>query len=272
MPINIPTHNINSSYSINIEKISHENSYDFNTIHKHNYFEILFFEKGGGYQLIDFDKVPIKDNSCYIVKPKQIHLLKRSSEADGLLIQFTQETLSTDSFSFLKSFTKSEVVFEQDSILSHSFFSQLHNILSIQKSKSFFYKEKTVHLLSSLLYTLEEQNIKLKNKKLHALTIDFIYLVEEHISRLSVAEYAEKLHISTKKLTQIIKSELNSTPLKYIHAILILNIKRDLAFKQLTHKEIAYNYNFDSPSNFSIFVKKHTGLTPTQLQKQLIQQ
>lgn len=270
MPIDIPIHNLNTSYSINIEKISHTNSYDFNTVHKHNYFEILFFERGGGYQLIDFNKIPIKNNSCYIVKPKQLHLVKRNADADGLLIQFTPETLFNTSFSLLKSFIKSEVVFEEDMKLSNHFFSQLENILSIQLSNSFFYKEKTIHLLSSLLYTLEEQNVQLKNEKLSTLTVDFIGLVEENVNALTVAGYAEKLNVSSKKLTKTVRSELNSTPLKYIHSVLILNIKRDLAFKQLTHKEIAYNYNFDNPSNFSIFVKKHTGFTPTELQKQLI--
>ncbi|CAL2102346.1 AraC family transcriptional regulator [Tenacibaculum sp. 190130A14a] len=269
MPIDIPTHDLNTSYNINIEKISHDNSYDFNTIHKHNYFEILFFEKGGGYQLIDFEKIPIEDNSCYIVKPKQIHLVKRNSDADGLLIQFTREMPFSDSFTLLKSFTKSEVIFEEDSALSEVFFSLLNSIIDIQKSKSVFYREKTIHMLSSLLYSLEEQNIKSKKNKLNEVTIHFIDLVEKHISNLTVSEYAKELSISTKKLTEIVKSDLNYTPLKYIHNVLILNIKRDLAFKQLTHKEIAYHYNFDSPSNFSIFIKKHTGLTPTKLQKQL---
>ncbi|WP_442264780.1 helix-turn-helix domain-containing protein [Tenacibaculum sp. ZS6-P6] len=272
MPVDVPIHNLNTSYNINIEKISHDNNYDFNTIHKHNYFEILFFEKGGGHQLIDFEKIKIKNNSCYIVKPKQIHLVKRNANADGLLIQFTPETLFSDSFSLLKSFTKSEVVFEKDIDLSNYFISQLKSISAIQKSKSYFYKEKTIHLLSSLLYTLEEQSIKMKNEKFSAITVNFIDLVENNINNISVSEYAKRLHISSKKLTQIIKTELNSTPLKYIHDILLLNIKRDLAFKQLTHKEIAYNYNFDSPSNFSIFIKKHTKLTPTELQKQLISQ
>ena len=270
MPIDVPIHNLTTSYAINIEKISHTNSYDFNTIHKHNYFEILFFEKGGGYQLIDFNKIPIKDNSCYIIKPKQIHLVKRNIDADGLLIQFTPETLFSNSFSLLKSFSKSEVVFEENTSLTHTFLNHLNTIFNIQKSESLFFKEKTTHLLSSFLYTLEEQIIELKsNKPINNLIIQFIDLVEENINKLTVSEYAKRLHISSKKLTQIAKSELGITPLKYIHDALILNIKRDLAFKELTHKEIAYNYNFDSPSNFSLFIKKHTGLTPTELQKQL---
>ena len=44
----IPTHNINENFTINIEPISYQNPYDFNRIHRHNYYEILFFNKGGG--------------------------------------------------------------------------------------------------------------------------------------------------------------------------------------------------------------------------------
>ncbi len=272
--MNIPIHNLETSYNINITPISHSNGYDFNTIHKHNYFEILFFEKGGGHQLIDFNNIPIENNSCYIVKPKQLHLVKRCPDADGLLIQFTREMLFTDTFSLLKSYSKSSVIYEQNSSLTIDFFPLLNRILEIQKSKSTYFKEKSIHLLSTLLYSLEE-NIKNQNTETNEITekvTEFTDLVDEFITEKSINEYADLLNISSKKLTQIIKKELNTTPLKHIHDILILNIKRDLAFKELTHKEIAYNYNFDSPSNFSLFVKKHTGLNPSELQKKLLVQ
>lgn len=270
--MNIPIHNLEASYNINIEPISYNNGYDFNTIHKHNYFEILFFEKGGGYQLIDFDNIPIKNNSCYIVKPKQVHLIKRFTEADGLLIQFTNEMLFTNTFSLLKNYSKSSIIYENDLNLTKEFFILLNRILNIQRSKSEYFKEKSIHLLSTLLYSLEE-NIKDQDKEKNIVTkkaAKFIDLADEFITHKSINEYAKLLNISSKKLTQIIKKELNTTPLKHIHDVLILNIKRDLAFKELSYKEIAYNYNFDSPSNFSLFVKKQTGLTPSELQKKLL--
>ena len=271
---NIPIHNLETSYNINITTISHSNEYDFNAIHKHNYFEILFFEKGGGYQLIDFNNIPIKNNSCYIIKPKQVHLVKRFPDADGLLIQFTGEMFFTDTFSLLKSYSKSSIIYERNSNLTNSFFILLKSILEVQESKSEYFKEKSIHLLSTLLYFLEESTEN-KNTKTNTITekvIEFTELVDEFITEKSINEYADLLNISSKKLTQIIKKELNTTPLKHIHDVLILNIKRDLAFKELNHKEIAYNYNFDSPSNFSLFVKKHTGLNPSELQKQLLVQ
>ncbi len=274
MTEDIPIHSLTTAYNINIESISHNNSYDFNTIHKHDYFEILFFKKGGGYQLIDFDKITIEDNSCYIVKPKQLHLVKRFTDADGLLIQFTKEMLFTEAFTLLKNYTKSSVLYKQNIKLTNQFFILLNTIFDIQKSKSEFYKEKSIHLLSTLLYSLEE-NIAKNNKNVKKTTktiIHFIDLVDVYINTKTINEYAQFLNISSKKLTQIIKAEFDITPLKYIHDVLILNIKRDLAFKELSHKEIAYNYNFDSPSNFSVFVKKQTGLNPSELQKELMRQ
>ena len=53
--------------------------------------------------------------------------------------------------------------------------------------------------------------------------------------------------------------------------MLLIAIKRDLVFKKQNYKEIAFNYHFDSASNFSIFIKKHTGKTPSQLQESLRQ-
>ncbi len=272
---NIPIYDLESDYKINIEFISHDNHYDFNEIHKHNYFEILFFERGGGYQKIDFTTIPIKDFSCYIVKPGQLHLVRRDVNADGLLIQFTETMVLPDVFvnslSILKLHLGSEILFEKNEEVIKQFLNLLNSIQLFQENKTLFFKQKTIHLLSNLLYTLEEFTIQQKGKIRandgNILISRFIDLVERYLNKLSVNEYAEKLNISPKKLTGIIKEEFNSTPLKYIHRIVLLNIKRDLVFKTLSHKEIAYNYNFDSPSNYSIFIKKQTGKTPTQLQE-----
>lgn len=273
----IPIYDLNTSYSINIEAISHDNGYNFNEIHRHNYYEILFFQKGGGYQFIDLKKIPIKNNSCYIVKPNQIHLVKRNSNADGLLIQFTSKMILPDVFlttlSTLKKQIGDTVLFENDEVNTQKFINYLHSIQQIQTEKSTYYKEKSVHLLSNILYSLEETSSKKSvgaNTKTDKIIFKFIELAEEHLNALSINEYAEKLHISTKKMGVLVKNQFGITPLKYIHNLLLLNIKRDLIVENLSLKEIAYKYNFDSASNFSLFVKKHTGNSPSELQKELI--
>ena len=272
----IPIHDLNLSFHINIEAISYANDYDFNKLHKHNYFEILFFKKGGGYQLIDFKKYPIKDNSCYLIKPNQIHLLERTADSDGLLIQFTENMVlsSTNNlvFSMLKSYVDNAILFENDVTLSTHFIKTLELIAGIKKEKSLFYQEKLLHYLSILLLSIYEKTAAIQNKSIQidGALIQFIDLVDQKLNSISVTEYANALNVSTKKLTTLVKEHFDITPLKYIHRILLLRIKRDLAFKGSSLKEIAYSFNFDSPQNFSLFIKKETGLSPSELQKKII--
>lgn len=270
-----PIHDLSICNAINIESISHENQYNFKELHRHNYYEVLFFFKGGGYQIIDFEKIPVKSYSCYIVKPRQIHLLKRNEEADGLLIQFNYEAILSEktisNFTYLKSHIRSPVIFEALKKESDFFFPLLKEIQKIRNEKSTYYKEKTISLLSYLLYCLEELSNK-NHRKTHKDKIvnTFSELVEIHLKSWNVKNYASELNISVKTLGNSIKKNYGLTPLKYINNILLINIKRDLILGELSHKQIAFNYGFDSPSNFSLFVKKNSNLTPTQLQKKLI--
>src|SRR5687768_12323236 len=92
----LPVHSLNRDEApVQIRHIEHKNPYDFTREHRHTYFEIFFFEKGGGSQLIDFVELPVKEQSIYIVYPQQIHLLKREPKATGRLIQFGEEVISS---------------------------------------------------------------------------------------------------------------------------------------------------------------------------------
>lgn len=273
----IPLHNIKDEFTINIEPISHKNTYDYNVVHRHNYYEIMFFVKGGGYQLIDFDRVPIVDNSCYLIKPRQVHLVKREEEADGFLIQFFNTSVFSEdvsSLSTLQYHSDVKVIFENDKLLTDKCISFLNLIRDITSVGGVFYKQKSIHLLSTLIYELEECTIKkgrLNNTNDRSL-IKFTELVNQNLNTKTVNDYAKKLNITSKKLTDVVKSNYGVTPLKFIHNAVLLEIKRDLMFKDTNLKEISYNYNFDSPSNFSLFVKKNTGLSPSDLQKELLNQ
>lgn len=275
MQSKIQTHDINKNYDIIVTHISHNNKYDYTRIHRHDYFEILFFETGGGYQLIDFDKITILDNSCYIIKPKQIHLVKRNKKANGLLIQFKSKTIFSDSFldslNLMSRFISSPIIFEKQEKSTIIFNEKLLEIKNNIDKKSTFYKQKNEHLLSNILYSLEEilQEKKIFQGKKNILHIKFIELVEQNINSISISEYAERLSVSQKKLTFEVKQFMGVTPLAYIHNILLLNIKRDLAFKEITLKEIAYSYNFQTPSHFTNFIKKMTGMPPVNLQKEI---
>ena len=89
-------------------------------------------------------------------------------------------------------------------------------------------------------------------------------------SKRKVVDYAEMMGCSTDRLTALCKSSFGKTPLKLVHEELLLEIRRLMLLNQLSLKEIAFRLNFDSPANFSAFVKSATDKTPAELQAQLI--
>ncbi|HTF04460.1 MAG TPA: hypothetical protein VK826_10555, partial [Bacteroidia bacterium] len=67
----LPVHSLETTEQIiHVRPIEYNNPYDFTREHRHDYFEILFFDTGGGEQLIDFVQHPVVANSCYIVFPQ----------------------------------------------------------------------------------------------------------------------------------------------------------------------------------------------------------
>ena len=94
-------------------------------------------------------------------------------------------------------------------------------------------------------------------------------LLSEIKNQHKVRFYSERLNVSEKKLSQLSKTYLGGTTLSVIHDKLITEIKRLLLHGALSHKEIAYDLGFDSPSSFNAFVKRRTGQTPGEIQSQL---
>jgi AraC-like DNA-binding protein len=99
----------------------------------------------------------------------------------------------------------------------------------------------------------------------------FLTLLTQHIStHKKVADYCNLLGCRLDKLTAATKSCLGKTPLELIHEEMLLEIRRMLLLNTKSLKEIAYDLNFDSPANFSGFIKMRTGMTPSELQASIL--
>jgi len=80
---------------LSVENIDYVNPYDYKSLHRHSYFELLLFDRGyGGKQIIDFNEYNIESETLYVIVPGQVHLMKRSFHENGMLIQFTKEYLA----------------------------------------------------------------------------------------------------------------------------------------------------------------------------------
>lgn len=260
-----------------ITKIGYKNDYDFSVYHRHNYFEIFLFETGhSGEQNIDFIEYKIQKHNLYFVTPGQVHLLKRHKKERGILIQFTPEFLrlalapsKINWISVMQNQTHlrlSETQFEfitciVDQLKENYLKDSLYKTQKVSKLFAFF--------MLSLLDFFPEKTESLQESDL---TKQFIKLVKAHISEhKQVSYYANILGVSANKLGLDTKKQLGRSPLKIIHHELILEIKRQLVFENKSHKELAFEFHFEDLSSYSRFIKKQTGMNPTELKTHLME-
>ena len=93
----------------------------------------------------------------------------------------------------------------------------------------------------------------------------FVSLVHENCAHeREVTFYADRLCISTRYLSTIVRSIAHTTAKEFIDRSVILEIKMLLQSTDLSVQEIAYRLHFPDQSYLGRFFKKHTGESPTE--------
>lgn len=73
--------------------------------------------------------------------------------------------------------------------------------------------------------------------------------------------------ISEKYLNECVKEILGRNAKSLIDEQLIMRARHELKFTDKSVKEVGFELGFNTPDYFTYFVKKHTGLSPSQLRK-----
>ncbi|ASZ13007.1 AraC family transcriptional regulator [Chitinophaga pendula] len=101
----------------------------------------------------------------------------------------------------------------------------------------------------------------------------FVELVSEHYHTLhEVADYAGKLHITPRRLSDLCRRCAGRGAKDIINGQLIAAAKRHLQFSSIAVKEIAYQLNFTTPEQFSHFFKKNVNSSPSDYRSAFINQ
>jgi AraC family transcriptional regulator, transcriptional activator of pobA len=88
-------------------------------------------------------------------------------------------------------------------------------------------------------------------------------VVEHHNEERNMAFYADKLCLSPKYLSKLVKAQTGRSAPEWIDAFVILEAKNLLKYSELSIKEIVYKLHFPNQSVFYKFFKAHTGMTPS---------
>ena len=161
--------------------------------------------------------------------------------------------------------------------LSMQYFHLLDNVIN---TDSEYRNDSVSYLLTSIFYLIggmlmkrlhaEEENEEKSTSTRHKRVFEtFIELVEKyHNKERSVGFYADKLCISSKYLSQIIKKVSGFSAPDIIDKYVILEAQHLLRHSDLSVKEIADQLNFPNHSFFFKYFKSHTGCTPNEYRQQ----
>lgn len=252
-------------------------NYDFSLPHRHNYYEIFFFSKGGGSHFIDFKDYKIEDKSVHFVSPGQVHLVKRELDSHGSIILFSRDFFYSGadikdtlfSFPFLNN--------SQYPILpaSSSEYGAFELILGQVQYEAVNMQSASPEILRSYLKVILLKCMQLFDTKYPTLQIkqgsvfhSFRVLVEkEYRNERQPAHYASLLNITEKKLNEICKENTGEHVSDYIKNRVLLEAKRLLIHTDHNIKEIAYFLGFEDPSYFNRFFRANTGITAGDFRK-----
>jgi YesN/AraC family two-component response regulator len=148
-------------------------------------------------------------------------------------------------------------------------------INSIIHSDYAYATESVSHLISSVFFTFgsflnqrlqkqseEERPASTRHKIVFERFVDLV--TRHHLKERGVGFYADKLCITPKYLSKIVKETSGQSAPEWIDQYVILEAKQMLKHSDLCIKEISDELNFANPSFFFKYFKKHTGMTPNQ--------
>ena len=96
----------------------------------------------------------------------------------------------------------------------------------------------------------------------------FVWMVSEDCGHNRLVEYyADRLNITSKYLSTIVRNSLGRTPTDVIKVVTMKEIERRLRYSTDSIKQISIALNFPNTSFFGKYFKQHSGMTPNSYRK-----
>lgn len=248
--------------------------------HKVNKVTQVVIAKGEISCIVDFYSYSLNAPSVAIFLPNQIiESIEVSDDFEGFGMVTTEAF--TDSLNLPVSFQ------ERLSFKSNHFYSLNHEglnafmncyamVKSIMKQEDHPYKEEIVrHLFSAYYYGLgyyvhnasQQKSVMTGQQEVCE---RFIALASEHFKEhRDIGFYADKLCMTNKYLSALLKQETGMTALEWIERYVVLYAKGCLSSTTMTVQEISDDLDFPSQSVFGKYFKRVEGISPKAYRRSL---
>ena len=246
--------------------------------HRHDYYTIIFVERGEGIHYVDFTEYRIEDRTIYFIQPGQMHQLVLSSEPVGWVITFTEEflvlnsipeKLINDIYLFNDYGESPPLVIEETELpIYRNLIGQMTHFAGTLES----YTQEAIGSLvkifliqsNNLCGLRKSNNLQLIESGNRILGAFRQLLNKKYATAHRVSDYAGEMAVTSDYLNKTVKNLTGKSAKDHIQSKLITEAKRSLLFSTISNKELSFELGFEEPAHFNNFFKKCTGQTPSE--------
>jgi AraC family transcriptional regulator, transcriptional activator of pobA len=220
--------------------------------------------------VVDENEFALTANTVITITSGQIHYIKKSTGAKGLVLEFTYDF-------FCKNDQDIELIFH-NSLFCHFAMNevisldkralvglQLKEILDEVLHKPYQYMISIHSRIELILVEINRSKIKQGGEiwKPDALFLKFLEAIRANFkNNLAVHEIAALLYTTGAKLNALSKLHTGRTAQSVLQGLVASEAKRLFMYDKLSVKEVAYELGFNDPFYFSNFFKKQTRQSP----------
>lgn len=228
---------------------------------------------------IDTQTFRLKKNTAVLILPKTIYKIESQTGTNGILFAVSTEFLEQLHYDFRTflpvglhmhknpcfEMTEDDVeIFIKYIDLAKRLFvsSEEHKTNVFRGLFSSFFSFLHVMLARQVDRSIEIYGEAYNNRNSRLFERFLELLVENFRSEHQIAFYADKLCLTPKYLSALIKQTSGKSVSMWIDDILIMEAKTMLHFSDMSVQQIAYSLHFPTASFFGTYFKRHTGMTP----------
>lgn len=251
---------------------------------------MAFFCIKGEFEVeINLKKFTIRKDSMFIYTPGNIvrvtNIDPREKESvHFVVVAISEDLMSSTRFDFSKLYNESLRLLESPCVVINENERGLYRkyfdlIQEVSKMRIPNMRESVTALISSIFYLMgamwtDRLTAAKKNggdemsTRSKIILEDFLLLVRDyHTKERSLSFYADKLYLTPKYLSKLIKSVSGKSAHEWIDSFVILEAKNLLKYSDMSIKSIVYELNFPNQTTFYRFFKTKTGMTPSEYRK-----
>ena len=251
---------------------------------------MAFFCIKGEFEVeINLKKFTIRKDSMFIYTPGNIVRVtnidpKEKESVHFVVVAISEDLMSSTRFDFSKLYNESLrllespciVINENERELCRKYFDLIQEVSKMRMPNM---RESVAALISSIFYLMgamwtDRLTAAKKNggdemsTRSKIVLEDFLLLVRDyHTKERSLSFYADKLYLTPKYLSKLIKSVSGKLAHECIDSFVILEAKNLLKYSDMSIKSIVYELNFPNQTTFYRFFKTKTGMTPSEYRK-----